>query len=172
MKRFRKVLIVLLAILVPVSIGFGYNFFNKEINSTSNKQNKTMTVDGELKINEDNIANVNNLFPGDKICDDVTLNIKSTAVSLLRAKVNVYYGEIGGEINKSAADICSINGIDETKWKKGSDGYYYYLGEVTNGKKLDFVNSIYFQAVNDNVDLNDYQGMEIIVVANAELVQA
>lgn len=93
MKRFRKVLIVLLAILVPVSIGFGFNFFNKEINSTSNKQNKTMIVDGELKINEDNIANVNNLFPGDKICDDVTLNIKST-VSLLRAKVNVYYGEI------------------------------------------------------------------------------
>ena len=172
MKRFRKVLIVLLAILVPVSIGFGFNFFNKEINSTSNKQNKTMTVDGELKINEDNIANVNNLFPGDKICDDVTLNIKSTAVSLLRAKVNVYYGEIGGEINKSAADICSINGIDETKWKKGSDGYYYYLGEVTNGKKLDFVNSIYFQAVNDNVDINDYQGKEIKVVANAELVQA
>ena len=124
MKRFRKVLIVLLAILVPVSIGFGFNFFNKEINSTSNKQNKTMIVDGELKINEDNIANVNNLFPGDKICDDVTLNIKSTAVSLLRAKVNVYYGEIGGEINKSAADICSINGIDETKWKKGSDGCY------------------------------------------------
>ena len=48
LKRFRKVLIVLLAILVPVSIGFGFNFFNKEINSTSNKQNKTMIVDGEL----------------------------------------------------------------------------------------------------------------------------
>lgn len=172
LKRFRKVLVVLLAILVPVSIGFGFNFFSKNMEATSNKKHQTMTVDGTLEINEEKIASVNNLVPGDKICDGVTIDVKSTAVSLLRVKVDVYYGEVGGEINKSASDICSINGIDETKWTKGSDGYYYYMDGVTTGKQLDFASSIYFQVVNENIDINDYQGKEIKVVAKAELVQA
>ena len=44
MKRFRKILIVLLAILVPVSIGFGFNFFSWNGSKELNKE--AMTVEG------------------------------------------------------------------------------------------------------------------------------
>lgn len=172
MKRFRKVLIVLLAILVPVSIGFGFNFFSKEMNATSNKQNKTMTVDGELKINEENIADVNNLVPGDKICDGVTMKIKSSAVSLLRVKVDIYYGDINGDADNLGKDVLSIKGIDNTKWKRGSDGYYYYMDGVDSKDNLTFGSGIYFEAANKDAKINDYQNKKIKVVANAELVQA
>ena len=172
MKRFRKLLIVLLAILVPVSIGFGFNFFSKEMNATSNKQNKTMTVDGELKINEENIADVNNLVPGDKICDGVTMKIKSSAVSLLRVKVDIYYGDINGDADNLGKDVLSIKGIDNTKWKRGSDGYYYYMDGVDSKDNLTFGSGIYFEAANKDAKINDYQNKKIKVVANAELVQA
>ena len=62
LKRFRKVLIVLLAILVPVSIGFGFNFFSWNGSKELNKE--AMTVEGELSI--DDLANIKNLVPGDK----------------------------------------------------------------------------------------------------------
>ena len=83
MKRFRKILIVLLAILVPVSIGFGFNFFSGE--SSDSAENQAMTVEGTLTINQ--ISEAQNLVPGDKICKGVTMNITSSAVSLLRVKV-------------------------------------------------------------------------------------
>ena len=51
LKRFRKVLIVLLAILVPVSIGFGFNFFSWN-GSKESAENQAMTVAGTLTVNQ------------------------------------------------------------------------------------------------------------------------
>ena len=78
LKRFRKVLIVLLAILVPVSIGFGFNFFSGK--SSDSEENRAMTVAGTLTVNQ--ISESQNLVPQDKICNGVTMNITSSAVSL------------------------------------------------------------------------------------------
>ena len=83
MKKGRKILVVLLAILIPVSIGFGYKFFRKGNKSLSNQ---AMTVDGDISIK--NIPSENTLLPGDKICDEIQFNIKSTAMSLLRVKID------------------------------------------------------------------------------------
>ena len=172
MKRFRKVLIVLLAILVPVSIGFGFNFFSKNMEAESKKQYQTMTVDGTLKINEKDITNVQNLVPGDKICDGVTMNITSSAVSLLRVKVDIYYAEVGSTEYTVTTDIASIKNAGDN-WLKGSDGYYYYTQGVKNGDIVKLAeDGIYFNGLNDNVDMNKYQGKKIKLVANAELVQA
>ena len=164
LKRFRKVLIVLLAILVPVSIGFGYNFFSWNGSKELNKE--AMTVEGELSI--DDLANIKNLVPGDKICDSVTMNITSSTVSLLRVKVNVYCADS----ETAETDIAPIKNAGDN-WLKGSDGYYYYTQGVKNGDIVKLAEGgIYFNGINDNVDMNKYQGEKIKVVANAELVQA
>ena len=164
MKRFRKILIVLLAILVPVSIGFGYNFFSW--NNSKELSKEAMTVDGELSITD--VANAQNLVPGDKICNGVTMDIKSSAVSLLRVKVDVY---CAGSTT-SETDIAPIENPGDN-WLKGSDGYYYYAKGVKNGDQVKLaVDGIYFNGVNNDVDMNKYQGKKINVKASAELVQA
>ena len=168
MKRFRKVLIVLLAILVPVSIGFGFNFFNSK--SSDSVENQAMTVAGTLTVNQ--ISEAQNLVPGDKICKGVTMDIKSSAVSLLRVKVDVYYAKVGSTEYTVTTDIAPIDNPG-TNWLKGSDGYYYYTQGVKNGDIVKLAEEgIYFNGLNDNVDMNKYQGKKIKVVANAELVQA
>ena len=177
MKRFRKVLIVLLAILVPVSIGFGFNFFSGE--SSDSAENQAMTVAGTLTINE--ISEAQNLVPGDKICNGVTMNITSSAVSLLRVKVDVYYAEAGSTEYTVTTDIEPIKNAGDN-WLKGSDGYYYYTQGVKNGNTVSLASDgIYFNAAEDEADnkdedsginMNKYQGKKIKVVANAELVQA
>ena len=168
MKKFRKVLIVLLAILVPVSIGFGYNFFSW--NGSKSAENKAMTVKGTLTVNE--IKNAQNLVPGDKICNGVTMNITSSAVSLLRVKVDIYYAEAGSTEYTVTTDIAQIKNAGDN-WLKGSDGYYYYTQGVKNGDIVKLAEGgIYFNGINDNVNMNKYQGEKIKVVANAELVQA
>ena len=164
LKRFRKVLIVLLAILVPVSIGFGFNFFSWNGSKELNKE--AMTVEGELSI--DDLANIKNLVPGDKICDSVTMNITSSTVSSLRVKVEIYCADS----EKPETDIAPIKNAGDN-WLKGSDGYYYYTQGVKNGDIVKLAeDGIYFNGLNDNVDMNKYQGKKIKVVANAELVQA
>ena len=168
MKRFRKVLIVLLAILVPVSIGFGFNFFSW--NGSKSAENKAMTVKGTLTVNE--ISEAQNLVPKDKICNGVTMNITSSAVSLLRVKVDVYYAKVGSTEYTVTTDIAPIDNPG-TNWLKGSGGYYYYTQGVKNGDIVKLAEEgIYFNGLNDNVDMNKYQGKKIKVVANAELVQA
>ena len=164
LKRFRKVLIVLLAILVPVSIGFGFNFFSWNGSKELNKE--AMTVEGELSI--DDLANIKNLVPGDKICDSVTMNITSSTVSSLRVKVEIYCADS----ETAETDIAPIKNAGDN-WLKGSDGYYYYTQGVKNGDIVKLAEEgIYFNGLNDNVDMNKYQGKKIKVVANAELVQA
>ena len=164
LKRFRKVLIVLLAILVPVSIGFGFNFFSWNGSKELNKE--AMTVEGELSI--DDLANIKNLVPGDKICDSVTMNITSSTVSSLRVKVEIYCADS----EKPETDIAPIKNAGDN-WLKGSDGYYYYTQGVKNGDIVKLAEEgIYFNGLNGNVDMNKYQGKKIKVVANAELVQA
>ena len=164
LKRFRKVLIVLLAILVPVSIGFGFNFFSWNGSKELNKE--AMTVEGELSI--DDLANIKNLVPGDKICDSVTMNITSSTVSSLRVKVEIYCADS----EKPETDIAPIKNAGDN-WLKGSDGYYYYTQGVKNGDIVKLAEEgIYFNGLNDNVDMNKYQGKKIKVVANAELIQA
>ena len=173
LKRFRKVLIVLLAILVPVSIGFGYNFFSW--NGSKSAENKAMTVKGTLTVNE--IKNAQNLVPGDKICNGVTMNITSSAVSLLRVKVDIYCADS----ETAETDIAPIKNAGDN-WLKGSDGYYYYTQGVKNGDTVTLASDgIYFNAAEDEaynkdedsgINMNKYQGKKIKVVANAELVQA
>lgn len=164
LKRFRKVLIVLLAILVPVSIGFGFNFFSW--NDSKELSKEAMTVDGALTIKD--VANAQNLVPGDKICDGVTMDITSSAVSLLRVKVDIYCEDS----ETAETDIAPIKNAGNN-WLKGSDGYYYYTQGVKNGDIVKLAEEgIYFNGLNDNVDMNKYQGKKIKVVANAELVQA
>lgn len=168
LKRFRKVLIVLLAILVPVSIGFGYNFFNSK--SSDSAENQAMTVAGTLTVNQ--ISEAQNLVPQDKICNGVTMNITSSAVSLLRVKIDVYYAEAGSTEYTVTTDIEPIKNAGDN-WLKGSDGYYYYTQGVKNGDIVKLAEEgIYFNGLNGNVDMNKYQGKKIKVVANAELVQA
>lgn len=151
-------------ILVPVSIGFGFNFFSW--NKSQELSKEAMTVDGALTITD--VANVKNLVPGDKICDGVTMDITSSAVSLLRVKVDIYCADS----ETAETDIAPIKNAGDN-WLKGSDGYYYYTQGVKNGDIVKLAEEgIYFNGLNDNVDMNKYQGKKIKVVANAELVQA
>lgn len=174
LKRFRKVLIVLLAILVPVSIGFGFNFFSWN-GSKESAENQAMTVAGTLTVNQ--ISESQNLVPQDKICNGVTMDITSSAVSLLRVKVDIYCADS----ETAETDIAPIKNAGDN-WLKGSDGYYYYTQGVKNGDTVTLASDgIYFNAAEDEaynkdedsgINMNKYQGKKIKVVANAELVQA
>lgn len=165
LKRFRKVLIVLLAILVPVSIGFGFNFFSWN-GSKESAENQAMTVAGTLTVNQ--ISESQNLVPGDKICNGVTMDITSSAVSLLRVKVDIYCADS----ETAETDIAPIKNAGNN-WLKDSNGYYYYTQGIKNGDIVKLAeDGIYFNGLNDNVEMNKYQGKKIKVVANAELVQA
>ena len=163
---------------MPVSIGFGFNFFSWN-GSKESAENQAMTVAGTLTINQ--ISEAQNLVPGDKICKGVTMNITSSAVSLLRVKVDVYYAEAGSTEYTVTTDIEPIKNAGDN-WLKGSDGYYYYTQGVKNGDTVSLASDgIYFNAAEDEADnkdedsginMNKYQGKKIKVVANAELVQA
>ena len=162
---------------MPVSIGFGFNFFSSE--SSDSAENQAMTVKGTLTVNK--ISEAQNLVPGDKICDGVTMKITSSAVSLLRVKVDVYYAEADSTEYTVTTDIEPIKNAGDN-WLKGSDGYYYYTQGVKNGNTVSLASDgIYFNAAEDEADnkdedsginMNKYQGKKIKVVANAELVQA
>ena len=125
LKRFRKVLIVLLAILVPVSIGFGFNFFSWN-GSKESAENQAMTVAGTLTVNQ--ISESQNLVPQDKICNGVTMDITSSAVSLLRVKVDIYCEDS----ETAETDIAPIKNAGNN-WLKGSDGYTFTSGTKMTG---------------------------------------
>ena len=149
---------------MPVSIGFGYNFFNSK--SSDSAENQAMTVAGTLTVNQ--ISESQNLVPGDKICNGVTMDITSSAVSLLRVKVDIYCADS----ETAETDIAPIKNAGNN-WLKDSDGYYYYTQGIKNGDIVKLAeDGIYFNGLNDNVEMNKYQGKKIKVVANAELVQA
>lgn len=109
------------------------------------------------------------------------MDIKSSAVSLLRVKVDVYYAKVGSTEYTVTTDIAPIDNPG-TNWLKGSDGYYYYTQGVKNGDTVTLASDgIYFNAAEDEADnkdedsginMNKYQGKKIKVVANAELIQA
>ncbi|MGM9535286.1 MAG: hypothetical protein ACI3VR_08535 [Intestinibacter sp.] len=159
MKNKKLLVIVLIAILVP-AIGFGFNYFKwSKDRSLSNHQ--TLTVDGDMEVTE--ITADKKLVPGDNICDAIELNIKSTAPSLLRVKVETF-------CNGTSADIGIAEGLKEN-WVYGGDKYYYYTNTVDESTGLlQFVDGIKFM-IQDS-DLNDYQGKEISTKITAEMVQA
>ena len=167
MKKGRKILVVLLAILIPVSIGFGYKFFSWKGNKSLS--NQAMTVDGDISI--ENIPSANTLLPGDKICDEIQFNIKSTATSLLRVKIDGFVSSTS-DGNKDKKELCKIEGLDEN-WIDGQDGYYYYIKGVSNttNSTVPFVTGIYFE-VPGSEDANNYQGKYIGADIQAEMVQA
>ena len=109
------------------------------------------------------------------------MNITSSAVSLLRVKVDIYYAEAGSTEYTVTTDIAPIKNAGDN-WLKGSDGYYYYTQGVKNGDTVTLASDgIYFNAAEDEaynkdedsgINMNKYQGKKIKVVANAELVQA
>ena len=96
----------------------------------------------------------------------------------LTPETNPKINQLGCPINKYiniaviAWAIAPIKNAGDN-WLKGSDGYYYYTQGVKNGDIVKLAEEgIYFNGLNDNVDMNKYQGKKIKVVANAELVQA
>lgn len=167
MKKRKILLITLLAVLIPAAIGFGYKFFSW--NGTDNTSKQAMTVDGGININK--IADDVMLLPGDKICGEIQFNIKSTATSLLRVKVESFISDTKDGA-KSGADVCKLEGIDGN-WIDGNDGYYYYNQGVSTTKNatVPFVTEVLFE-IPENQDANDYQGKYIGANVQAEMVQA
>ncbi len=164
MKKRKRLLIALLVFLVP-AIGFGYKFFSWDDAQSISEQ--AMTVAGEITVKE--ISPSNKLLPGDKMCDKVSFNINSTAVSLLRVKVDSYYSDTeNGE--KQKKEVCYLNDTDDSKWIKGEDGYYYYKEGVSN-TTVPFVDNMYFD-IPENEEANEYQGKYIHANITAEMVQA
>lgn len=165
-KKYKKWIIALTFILVTGAVGFGYNFFNW--NENKQLKNEALTVNGGLNV--ENIVNQQNLVPGDKMCDEVNLNINSTAVSLLRVKIEVKSGD------QTMSDGYIIKGIDSENWIKGNDGYYYYKTGVNensgNSGNIKFATGIYFGTENEDINMNDYQGKQITADIKAEMIQA
>lgn len=167
MKKRKILLIALLVVLIPAAIGFGYKFFSW--NGTDNTSKQAMTVDGGININK--IADDVMLLPGDKICGEIQFNIKSTATSLLRVKVESFISDTKDGA-KSGADVCELEGMDGN-WIDGNDGYYYYNQGVSTTKNatVPFVTEVLFE-IPEGQDANDYQGKYIGANVQAEMVQA
>ena len=169
MKKSKKWMIVLAIILVPV-IGLGFNYFSWHGEKDTSKQ--ALTVDGGITVQE--IAAEKNIVPGDKICDAVGFNIKSTAPSFLRVKVESSYSYDGNSENTTSANIYEIKQVKDN-WIKGNDGYYYYTKAVDKNSQssVPFVDSIYFTVeAGEDVDANQYQNKYIHAKVTAEMIQA
>lgn len=167
MKKRKILLIALLAILIPAAIGFGYKFFSW--NGNDSTSNQAMTVNGEINISK--IADGVMLLPGDKICGEIKFNIKSTATSLLRVKVESFISDTkDGE--KRHADVCKLEGINGN-WIDGNDGYYYYNQGVSTKQNatVPFVTEVLFE-IPEAEEANNYQGKYIGADVQAEMVQA
>lgn len=168
MKKSKKWMIVLAIILVPV-IGLGFNYFSWHGEKDTSKQ--ALTVDGGITVQE--IAAEKNIVPGDKICDAVGFNIKSTAPSFLRVKVESSYSNDGNSENTTSANIYEIKQVKDN-WIKGNDGYYYYTKAVDKNSQssVPFVDSIYFTVeAGEDVDANQYQNKYIHAKVTAEMIQ-
>ena len=161
MNKKKKFLIALVVILVPV-IGFGFNYFRWDGNDQVSKQ--TLTVNGGISI--ENISADQKLVPGDKICDTIGFDIKSTAPSLLRVKVETFCGD-----DTTPVDIGIVEGVDKN-WVNGNDGYYYYTKTVDQSTGvLQFASDLKF-GTETGEDLNQYQDQYIKAKITAEMVQA
>lgn len=169
MNKKKKLLLVLLCVLIP-TVGLGFNWFSHQDGKQA--QGEALTVKGGINIAE--FQGGDKLVPGDKICENVKLNIESTAPSFIRVKINPYYS-VSANGTKTYDSIANIDLAQNSNWTKSSDGYYYYNEAVNmdnnQAKELNFINSIVFNVENTE-DPNSYQGKFIGVEIQMEMIQA
>ena len=167
MIKSKKFIIALMLVLVP-AIGLGFNWFNS--NDKEDINNEALTVKGG--ITTANFEASNKIVPGDQICGAIKVNVESTAKSLLRVKINPYYSE-SKDGEKIYDEVATIDFVQNDKWIKSTDGYYYYKEAVSkeNNTSIDFINSIVF-SVDNLKDANTYQGKYIGVELQMDMIQA
>lgn len=151
MKRKKNLLIALLLVLIPVfAIGYQYFFDDDNLNVSGNH---TLTVEGGFT--QESLPGKTDLVPGDTICDNISLDITSTAESVLRVKLEATSD--GSDISDKLEVILK----DNEKWIK--DGAYYYYKEkisVTSGnvENIQFIDKVVFNGDNNDqnkdIDLN------------------
>lgn len=180
-KRNKRVAIVLVCILIPV-IGFGFGYFFKKV-ETEKKVSNTLTVDGDIggTIAESTVTNENGIVPGDTVNETIKLKPNSTADSLIRVKVESSWtgGENVADLKSSNIELIyddSVNVKEEISnesnyWYKSSDGYLYYMSPVKKSNEdMPLVKGIKFIG-SDEEDINKYQGRELKIRVNMDMVQ-
>ena len=105
------------------------------------------------------------ITPGDIVSKQVT--IESDCAHPFYLRVKMVYGVDSQEL--SAEDCFKLN-IDETHWKKHTDGWYYYTGIVEPGQTTPYVFS-HVEIVGSKVD-NRYLGKTLKLTVLAQAVQS
>ena len=175
-KRVRRITIVLTCILIPLgAFGFGY-FFGGETISNKTLGN-TLEVKGEIggTLKEAELESIG-LVPGDSIDKTVDIKPKCTAPSLIRVKVEPYWDGMEGKKDNNISTKIAINydtklkeGSDESYWYKHTDGYFYYMGIKNGSETINLVNGFLLE---NEEDVNDYQGKKIKINVVLDIVQA
>lgn len=82
-----------------------------------------------------------NVIPGQVIQKDPTIRNTGNNDAYIRAKIEIKAPEgssLTSEQITSIAGLLQYN-IDDSKWKKGTDGYYYYVADTNSDGNLDGV---------------------------------
>lgn len=105
------------------------------------------------------------ITPGDIVSKRVTIENDCEHPFYLRVKM-VY----GVDSQELSAEECFKLNIDETNWKKHTDGWYYYAGIVEPGVTTPYVFS-HVEIVGSKVD-NRYLGKTLKLTVLAQAVQS
>ena len=180
-KKLRRVTLVLVGILLPVgAFGFGYFYSNKNID---NKVAQTLTVDGNIGgevVNE--MTNIDNIVPGDTINKNINILPKATAPSLLRVKIepNWYDVDKKSDLSVKNIEVLYTDSVEKSFREDGSKDYWYKSGEylyymdfvTTKDKAMEIVKGIKFNGGDDDINANQYQGKNLKMVVDLDLIQA
>lgn len=180
-KQLRRVILVLLMSLIPIgAFGFGYFYSNKGLD---NKVANTLIVDGSIKgsiVSE--MSNIHNIVPGDTIDKSIDILPNATAPSLIRVKIEPSWYDESKESDLSTDNIEFIYAetLKSELSDVGSKGYWYKSGEylyymnlvTTNTEEIKLIKEIKFNGGSDNNDANKYQGKNLKIKVDLEVIQA
>ena len=180
-KKLRRVTLVLVVVLLPAG-AFGFGYFLKQ-DSIDNKVAQTLTVDGDIGgevVNE--MTNIDSIVPGDTINKNINVWPKATAPSLLRVKIDPswYDGDVKSDLSAKNVKLLYTDSVKTSFSEDGSKDYWYKSGQylyymnfvTTKDEAMELVKGIKFNGGSDDTSANKYQGKNIKVKVDLDLIQA
>lgn len=114
------------------------------------------TVDNTLKIADfvvkmDEVfdSSITTIVPGSTRQKAVTLTNTSDQPGLLRVMAYPTIYKTDSDLVLDVKDLVTFNLVDDTLWKDGNDGYYYYLGVIKPGESVEFLASVKLSSISD-----------------------
>ena len=151
----RIIIIGILLCLLSCAVSFGVT---SSYLITHSQVSNILTV-GEVRVSiQENFDPPSRLFPGISFRKEPFAQNDGNLPCFVRMRAD--YSTV------NASDLCTLTGVDQTNWVKGTDGYYYYKYLLAPGEKTI---TAPFSGVEISSDCteNDLENFDIAVYAEA-----